>query len=94
MGEHMNRWIEELRFRGVKAAHPDDGWVLRESNEVTLTYPQFNDGLCVGDLLALGWPEIREDVALMRCTRLVRITGQRTSQMGITWLRFEVPDGA
>ena len=50
-------WVARLRLEGIKAAHPDDGWVNREKNEVMLCYPQFNDGLNVGDLLALGWPD-------------------------------------
>jgi hypothetical protein len=51
------QWIEQLRSIGVKAAHPNDGWVDRENNEVQLVYPQFNDGLAKGDSLALGWPD-------------------------------------
>jgi len=50
-------WIVGLRQRGIKAAHPDDGWVNRTNNSVTLTYPQFDDGIAVGDLIALGAPE-------------------------------------
>jgi hypothetical protein len=62
-------WITELRSRGVKAAHPDDGWVDREANTVALVYATFNDGLQVGDLLALGSPSDS------RGTRIVRVTG-------------------
>lgn len=58
-------WIDSLREQGVKAAHPDDGWVDRDENKVHLAYPQFNDGLTVGDLLALGWDDK---------WRLVRVT--------------------
>lgn len=47
-------WVAELRAAGVKAAHPNDGWVNREKNYFQLAYPQFNDGLAVGDLAALG----------------------------------------
>jgi len=47
--------IQKLRNEGVKAAHPDDGWVDREKNYVILTYPQFNDGVDVEDVIALGW---------------------------------------
>lgn len=69
-------WIAALRGAGVKAAHPDDGWVNRERNTVHLAYPQFNDGLSVGDLLALGWPgdEVDRERGVRR-TRLVRVTG-------------------
>jgi hypothetical protein len=45
----------------VKAAHPDDGWVTRTKAErhdfVQFAYPQFDDGVSVGDLIALGWPD-------------------------------------
>lgn len=58
-------WIAGLRAQGIKAAHPDDGWVGRDCDRIHLCYPQFNDGLAVGDLLALGWP--------WRETRIVRI---------------------
>src|SRR4051812_3196033 len=62
-------WVTALRERGVKAAHPDDGWVHRNpdhSGKVHLEYPDYNDGLGVEDLLALGWP--------WRETRIVRVT--------------------
>lgn len=58
--------VAELRAQGVKAAHPDDGWVNRERNTVRLEYPTFNDRPQVGDLIALGWP--------WRGYRLVRVT--------------------
>ena len=47
-------WIESLRRQGVKAAHPDDGWVDRKINKVSFCYPQFNDGVKGGDIIALG----------------------------------------
>ena len=50
-------WIADLRTHGIKAAHPDDGWVDREKNYVSFTYPQFFDGLNDGDFIALGWPD-------------------------------------
>lgn len=56
MEREQAAWIAQLREQGVKAAHPDDGWVDREQNSVTLCYPQFNDGAKAGDLVALGWP--------------------------------------
>jgi hypothetical protein len=49
-------WIADLRQRGVKAAHPDDGWVDRTHSTLFLCYPQFNDGVGVGDIVALGTP--------------------------------------
>lgn len=60
-------WIAKLYSEGVKAAHPDDGWVDREQNIVTLVYPQFNAGVGIGDTIALGRPDNY---------RLVKLTGQ------------------
>ena len=48
-------WITELRAVGIKAAHPDDGWVNRKINHIYFCYPHFNDGAKKGDLVALGW---------------------------------------
>lgn len=59
------KWIAELRANGIKAAHPDDGWVDRKENSVLFAYPQFNDGVKAGDLVALGWH--------FNKTRIVRI---------------------
>jgi len=61
-------WIKELRSTGVAAAHPDDGWVNREKNEIYLAYPQFNDGLTIGSKIALGWPDKY---------RIVKVVGYR-----------------
>ena len=68
------RWVAQLRFAGIKAAHPDDGWVDRKKNEVFLCYPQFNDGLQVGDRLALGSADHH---------RIVVVTGMRIG--GALW---------
>lgn len=73
-------WIESLRRQGATAAHPDDGWVDRERSEVTLTYPQFDDGCSVGATIALGWPDRY---------RLVRITGRRETMFGVICWPFE-----
>lgn len=60
MREEQDRWIAGLRTMGVKAAHPDDGWVDRKKADrhdfVQFVYPQFDDGVSQGDLIALGWP--------------------------------------
>lgn len=39
---------------GVKALHPDDGWVDRKKNTVFLSYPSFKLDIAVGDKIALG----------------------------------------
>lgn len=52
-----DEWIEQLRSKGVKAAHPDDGWVDRVNNTIHFAYPQFDDGAGAGDKIALGWPD-------------------------------------
>lgn len=75
MAQEERDWIADLRKDGVKAAHPDDGWVDRERNKVHLCYPQFNDGLKVGDLLALGWPRTH--------TRIVRVTDTSENRLAI-----------
>lgn len=62
--DHDN-WIKMLRSNGIIAAHPDDGWV--EENRVCLCYPQFNDGIAIGKIMALGQPGKY---------RLVKITGR------------------
>jgi len=57
MEEDKRKWVAALREQGVKAAHPDDGWVNREKNNVFFCYPQFNDYPKVGDTIALGWAD-------------------------------------
>lgn len=60
--------VAELRASGIKAAHPDDGWVNRERNTVHFAYPAFNDGVSVGDLIALGRPW--SGYRIVRCTEV------------------------
>ena len=66
----QDAWVASLRAQGVKAAHPDDGWVDREHNRVQLVYPVFDDNQRVGELIALGDADEH---------RLVRVTSIRTS---------------
>jgi len=63
------KWVEDLRSQGVKAAHPDDGWVNRKEDSVLLCYPQFNDGVEVGDTIALGWAW--DDTRLVKVTDII-----------------------
>lgn len=66
-------WVEDLRQRGVRAAHPDDGWVNRDTNEVIMTYPYFCGNLKVNDIIVLG--DYRE-------YRVVRIIAIREAYIG------------
>jgi hypothetical protein len=75
-------WIAALRQLGVKAAHPDDGWVDRELNTVFFAYPQFDDGVSVGDVIALGWPAWNDGESR---TRLVRVTGRTVGLFQQRW---------
>lgn len=59
-----------LKARGVKLEHPDDGWVNRERNSITPSYPRFDERPAVGDLIALGWPW--QGYRLVRCTKVER----------------------
>ena len=65
-------WINELRAKGFKAAHPNDGWIDRENNTLYFAYPQFNDGAKVGDLVMLGWPSDKPEK--LRPVRLIGTT--------------------
>lgn len=49
------KWVQDLRDQGFKAAHPDDGYVDREKNNVYFAYPHFDDGVNIGDKIVLGW---------------------------------------
>lgn len=79
MQAQRRQWIADLRERGIKAAHPDDGWVDRDEDKIHLCYPDFNDGLAVGGLLALGWP--------WQDTRIVRITGVSANRFAVPYVR-------
>lgn len=76
-------WIASLREQGVRAAHPDDGWVNRGKSEVQFVYPQFMDGVNCGSIVAIGWPDRH---------RLVELTGMRTSPFGSQFWGFRSVD--
>jgi hypothetical protein len=76
----MDEWIAFLRQRGIVGAHPNDGWVDREKQELILTYPQFNDGIAVGKRMALGSPH--QFV-------VVEITGVRSGITGLKYWSYE-----
>lgn len=55
--QEQDEWIKLLRLDGIKAAHPDDGWVNRQENKISLVNPQFNDGVNVNSIVAIGDPD-------------------------------------
>lgn len=52
--ERKAKFVFLLRQLGVTASHPDDGWHDRNGNNFGLAYPYHNDGVKVGDMVALG----------------------------------------
>ena len=64
---HIRKWIDNLQQRGICAAHPDDGWVNRNTNEVIMTYPYFCKNLKVNDIIVLG------DYRKYRVVRIIAI---------------------
>ena len=83
MERNQDSWIAALRAAGVRAAHPDDGWVDREENTVYFCYPQFDDGVAVGDLIALGWPQWGSEKPQHR---VVRVTGRTCGRFQQRWV--------
>lgn len=92
MEQEQEVWIASLRAAGVKAAHPDDGWVNREKNTVSLVYPQFDDGATHGDLIALGRPQWGDKKPRHRIVRLHSYYKARFMGVG-TW-EFEPTNGS
>lgn len=77
-------YIAALRARGIKAAHPDDGWVKRAENKLHFSYPHYNDGAQTGDLVALGYEFDKN-------TRIVLLTGFEDALLSeMRWWKFEV----
>lgn len=66
-------FVEWLRARGVKMAHPNDGWIDRENNIARPSYPHFDDGAEVGDLVCFGWHDTKPEKLIWG-----RITSKRT----------------
>lgn len=52
----LDVWRAKLKADGVRAAHPDDGWVDDRQNIVFLSNPHFDLGLRPGDVMAIGDP--------------------------------------
>jgi hypothetical protein len=85
--EEKAKWINNLRLQGIRAAHPNDGWVDRSLNRVSFAYPHFNDGVRPGDFVMLGWPPIDAGEPPSN-ERLVYITSIEESQLGLIWHYF------
>lgn len=82
--EEEKEWIKNLREAGFKAAHPNDGWVDRDAKEICLVYPQFNDGIDIGDAIMLGWPFDKKSC------RPVKVIGKKPSFVGgFVYWQFE-----
>lgn len=50
----LETFIEKLRSIGIKALHYNDGWHNRKDRSFRLVYPSFDDGVEIGDNVALG----------------------------------------
>ncbi len=50
----LNEFIKKLKALNIKANHPDDGWHERKDRYFQFSYPRFNDGVNIGDMVALG----------------------------------------
>jgi len=75
------QWVNKLRADGVSASHPNDGWINRKDNELILIYPEFNDGVKIGSIVALGDPDKY---------KLVKIIDHRKGIIGdINYWKFE-----
>lgn len=53
-----DEWVQQLRQEGVRAIHPDDGWVDRKQNSVHFCYPRLLLlPIQPGDIIVLGSPD-------------------------------------
>lgn len=59
-------WTCDMMKQGIAATHPDDGWIDRRKNELTLMYPRIVGELKPGALVALGDFEEYKIVRLIR----------------------------
>jgi len=87
-------WVAMLRAAGVRAAHPNDGWVDREACVVDFCYPYFNDGCSAGDTIALGSPrEFRVARLIQRLPlrQLVTGLGSRDERWRFGWTEMLTP---
>lgn len=82
--------IGQLRDMGVKAVHPNDGWVKRGNDgipySVSFTYPDFIDKIEIGDKIALkGFfnRELQSDFV-----KLYEVTG--IIPWGCSYINYEI----
>ncbi len=64
--ESKIKWVDSLRKEGVRASHPNDGWIDRENKIAQFCYPHFNMGVKEGDRIALGTFEKYEIVEVYK----------------------------
>lgn len=64
-----------LRALGIKASHPDDGWHNREERYFQLAYPDFDDGVKVGDVVMLTGTNITFKVKRIEDSRFKNLGG-------------------
>lgn len=70
--QKLNALCKQLQAEGVKALHPNDGWVTRLDNGVIqfrLAYPRYQMRFGVGDRVAFY--NTLEDVTFYRVTRKI-----------------------
>lgn len=78
-------WIQFLIDTGVKAAHPNNGWVDREKKIIRLVDPYFKCMLFPGDIIAIG---DRDDYKLVKI--LWEITSKYVLRYVPTFLYKEI----
>lgn len=76
------KYIAELRQKGIKALIPNDGWVNRTENYFQLVYPDFNDGVKIGDKVMLSFGKGYNE-------RLVVVKNIKENMFGKEYYYFE-----
>jgi len=80
------RWL--IKNYGIRAEHPDDGWVNRKENKVHFCYPPLLLNLKKGDLIALGWPSLDDDkIGEYRIVKVTEI--EKTMFQDFLYYHFE-----
>ena len=82
--QEEERWVSKLKEEWFKASHPNDWWVNRKENYVILQYPQFDDGVEVGNLIMLWWAHDKPSK-----NRPVKVTSIKYGSMGLEYFYFD-----